>query len=206
MSSRSQRRSRARTLVPTTEVYSAKPVTAGLGFGLYEAEETDEEYVESACTSPPFQSALAKPPPSSQGQGADRRTSPVVPSRLGNFDLLTSFKLDFADIKVAKWQSRVTGLKVVWAQADGAPPPQGYARGLQIAESFCLNAKDPSSRGTSKSPRKYLTTQAAVAIFFFFFFDISLARADPRFTPAHTLEREFDISRISMMKFNGEAS
>lgn len=38
---------------------------------------------------------------------------------MGNFDLLTEFKLGFADIKVAKWQSRVTGLKVVWAQADG---------------------------------------------------------------------------------------
>lgn len=52
-------------------------------------------------------------------QEVDGWSQPAIPSRMGNFDLLTEFKLGFADIKVAKWQSRVTGLKVVWAQADG---------------------------------------------------------------------------------------
>ena len=37
----------------------------------------------------------------------------------GNFDLVRRLKLDFADIEVSKWQSRVTGLSVVHLDYEG---------------------------------------------------------------------------------------
>ncbi|TCD61425.1 hypothetical protein EIP91_008439 [Steccherinum ochraceum] len=45
--------------------------------------------------------------------------------KFGNFDLVTRFKLDFADIHVSKWRSRVTGLTVVHLDYD-APIVNGY--------------------------------------------------------------------------------
>lgn len=42
-----------------------------------------------------------------------------TPESYGNFDLVRRLKLDFADIEVSKWQSRVTGLSVVHLDYDG---------------------------------------------------------------------------------------
>lgn len=35
--------------------------------------------------------------------------------------LLSEEKLEFADVKVMKWESQSTGLKVVWADVEGKP-------------------------------------------------------------------------------------
>jgi hypothetical protein len=37
----------------------------------------------------------------------------------GNFDLIKTVKLDFTDVVVSKWRSRVTGLSVVHLDYDG---------------------------------------------------------------------------------------
>ena len=43
-----------------------------------------------------------------------------LPKSVGNFELLVEEELEFAkDIRVAKWQSRETGMKVVWADVEG---------------------------------------------------------------------------------------
>lgn len=39
----------------------------------------------------------------------------------GNFDLVTRARLDYADILVSKWRSRVTGLSIVHLDYNGAP-------------------------------------------------------------------------------------
>ena len=39
--------------------------------------------------------------------------------KYGNFDLVTRAKLDYADIIVSKWRSRVTGLGVVHLDYNG---------------------------------------------------------------------------------------
>ncbi|KPV78065.1 uncharacterized protein RHOBADRAFT_40608 [Rhodotorula graminis WP1] len=57
------------------------------------------------------------PPPSPADASRDEH---VVPTRLGNFRLLAQHQLDVPPfIKVAKWQSEETGLKVVWADTPG---------------------------------------------------------------------------------------
>ncbi|TFK77013.1 hypothetical protein BDN72DRAFT_830184 [Pluteus cervinus] len=48
-----------------------------------------------------------------------------LPQKYGNFDLVERFKLDFADIAISKWRSRVTGLSVVHLDYD-APIVKGY--------------------------------------------------------------------------------
>ena len=40
-------------------------------------------------------------------------------TKFGNFDLVKNFKLDYADITVSKWRSRVTGLSVVHLDYSG---------------------------------------------------------------------------------------
>jgi hypothetical protein len=40
--------------------------------------------------------------------------------RLGNFDLVKRFEVDYASTAVSRWQSRVTGLSVVHLDYDGA--------------------------------------------------------------------------------------
>jgi hypothetical protein len=43
-----------------------------------------------------------------------------VPLRsFGDWDLLTTHQLEFAPIKIAKWQNRRSGLSVVWANSPG---------------------------------------------------------------------------------------
>lgn len=37
----------------------------------------------------------------------------------GNFDLIRRVKLDYTDVEVSKWQSRVTGLSVVHLDFEG---------------------------------------------------------------------------------------
>lgn len=43
----------------------------------------------------------------------------MPPQRHGNFDLITKFKLSYADINVSKWKSRESGLSVVHLDYDG---------------------------------------------------------------------------------------
>lgn len=57
----------------------------------------------------------------------------------GNFDLVKRLNLDFADIVVSKWKSRVTGLSVVHLDYDGA-------RGTILRFSHCLTRSDSSHR------------------------------------------------------------
>lgn len=45
---------------------------------------------------------------------------PVMTQAYGNFDLLNRVKLDFTDVVVSKWRSRVTGLSVVHLDYEGA--------------------------------------------------------------------------------------
>lgn len=50
----------------------------------------------------------------------------TLPRQVGNFELIVEEQLEFAkDIRVAKWRSKETGLKVVWADVEG-PLVQGY--------------------------------------------------------------------------------
>lgn len=45
----------------------------------------------------------------------------IIPKLLGNFELVTEEELEFSDIKIAKWRSKESGLRVVWADVEGAP-------------------------------------------------------------------------------------
>ena len=42
----------------------------------------------------------------------------------GNFDLVRSFKLNYADVRVSRWRSRVTGLSVVHLDYEGTFTPR----------------------------------------------------------------------------------
>jgi hypothetical protein len=42
-----------------------------------------------------------------------------TPEKFGNFDLVRRFKLDFTDVTVSKWRSRITGLSVVHLDYEG---------------------------------------------------------------------------------------
>lgn len=47
-------------------------------------------------------------------------TIPSTPSETyGNFDLVTKTKLDFTDVLVSKYRSRVTGLSVIHLDYEG---------------------------------------------------------------------------------------
>jgi hypothetical protein len=49
--------------------------------------------------------------------------SPTIngkPDAFGNFDLVKRVELDYTDVAVSKWQSRVTGLSVVHLDFEGA--------------------------------------------------------------------------------------
>lgn len=50
--------------------------------------------------------------------------------RYGNFDLVTKTKLDFTEVLISKWKSRVTGLSVVHLDYDGMQHPS--VLGLQF--------------------------------------------------------------------------
>jgi hypothetical protein len=39
--------------------------------------------------------------------------------KFGNFDLVRRFKLDFTDVTISKWRSRITGLSVVHLDYEG---------------------------------------------------------------------------------------
>lgn len=39
--------------------------------------------------------------------------------KFGNFDLVKRVKLDFTDVTVSKWRSRITGLSVVHLDYEG---------------------------------------------------------------------------------------
>jgi hypothetical protein len=57
--------------------------------------------------------ASTMPPSSSTSAAHDSSAS------FGNFDLVRRFKLDYTDVDVSKWRSRVTGLGVVHLDYDG---------------------------------------------------------------------------------------
>lgn len=43
-----------------------------------------------------------------------------APEKFGNFDLIKRVKLDYTDVVISKWKSRVTGLSVVHLDYEGA--------------------------------------------------------------------------------------
>ena len=43
----------------------------------------------------------------------------VAQQTFGNFDLIKRLKLDFTDVLISKWRSRITGLNVVHLDYDG---------------------------------------------------------------------------------------
>lgn len=54
----------------------------------------------------------------------DSTMSPMIDGRkesFGNFDLVKRVKLDYTDLLLSKWQSRVTGLSVVHLDFEGEP-------------------------------------------------------------------------------------
>lgn len=46
--------------------------------------------------------------------------------KFGNFDLVKRVKLDFSDITVSKWRSRITGLTVVHLDYEGTTSSNNY--------------------------------------------------------------------------------
>jgi len=46
-------------------------------------------------------------------------TSFQAPQSFENFDLIKQIKLDFTDVVISKWKSRVTGLSVVHLDYEG---------------------------------------------------------------------------------------
>jgi hypothetical protein len=46
---------------------------------------------------------------------------PLQKESFQNFDLVKRIKLDYTDVTVSKWRSRVTGLTVVHLDYEGAP-------------------------------------------------------------------------------------
>ncbi|KAK4055201.1 hypothetical protein OIV83_000481 [Microbotryomycetes sp. JL201] len=46
------------------------------------------------------------------------------PEQTGDFKRVADIKLEFADVRLVKWISQKTGLKVVWADVEGVPPQQ----------------------------------------------------------------------------------
>ena len=63
-------------------------------------------------------SLAQKAAPSSFEPQAQSTMLNAIPSKLGNFELITEETLEFADVKIAKWRSKETGLKVVWADVE----------------------------------------------------------------------------------------
>merc|ERR1711939_166207 len=49
---------------------------------------------------------------------ASVRTMATLPDKHGSYDLLAKGKLDYAGVQFAKWRSRDSGLKVVWADVE----------------------------------------------------------------------------------------
>lgn len=46
-------------------------------------------------------------------------TTDVTLETFGNFDLLRRVKLDYTDVEISRWRSRVTGLNIVHLDFDG---------------------------------------------------------------------------------------
>ncbi|KAJ7070954.1 Metalloenzyme, LuxS/M16 peptidase-like protein [Mycena amicta] len=55
----------------------------------------------------------------------NRTMASIGHEKYGNFDLVKDIKLDFTDVRISKWQSRVTGLSVVHLDYE-APLVNGY--------------------------------------------------------------------------------
>ena len=92
-------------------------------------------YTQSVISSFARASSRLRPPPSlsSLRPASSSRQNHAVPhthvhsmatltngNAYGNFDLFHNTKLDFADITVSKWRSRVTGLSVIHLDYNGA--------------------------------------------------------------------------------------
>jgi hypothetical protein len=56
-----------------------------------------------------------------------------------NFDLVKRVKLDFTDVTVSKWRSRVTGLSVVHLDYEGALPSVLWATGADLSLAPIVN-------------------------------------------------------------------
>jgi hypothetical protein len=86
-----------------------------------------------------------------------------IPSTVGDFKLLTEEKLEFADVKIVKWRSESTGLRVVWADVEGEGASHAWLRGFARAEGadeldLRRRVQDLSLRAISlPSPRSSMT-------------------------------------------------
>ena len=56
----------------------------------------------------------------------DGSSASRFPEQTGDFKRMADVKLEFADVRIVKWCSQSTGLKVVWADVEGvcAGPPK----------------------------------------------------------------------------------
>lgn len=50
---------------------------------------------------------------------ADGSSASRFPEQTGDFKRMADVKLEFADVRIVKWCSQSTGLKVVWADVEG---------------------------------------------------------------------------------------
>lgn len=66
----------------------------------------------------------------------DHKMSPTADGEsetFGNFDLLQRVKLDYTDVEISRWQSRVTGLNIAHVDFDGKHIRQRWVASLKLA-------------------------------------------------------------------------
>ena len=85
----------------------------------------------SASSVPHLQQSSSSPPP----------PVPMANSNesFANFDLVKRIKLDFTDVTVSKWRSRVTGLSVVHLDYEGELPSVLWAAGVDFSPAPIVN-------------------------------------------------------------------
>jgi hypothetical protein len=69
----------------------------------------------------PFTSSFSSSRTASQISAMSSPNSSSPSESFQNFDLIKRVKLDFTDVTVSKWKSRVTGLSVIHLDYEGAP-------------------------------------------------------------------------------------
>ena len=57
----------------------------------------------------------------------------------GNYDLVKKIKLDFTDVVISKWRSRVTGLTVVHLDYDGIVVPFQFFKVTNFLYDYSTN-------------------------------------------------------------------
>lgn len=81
----------------------------------------------------------------------------TVPEAFGNFDRIVGpLKLDYANVKLAKWQSRETGLTVVWVDMEGQRLVRDDGRRYSTDGNTASRSQAPWSTDTSPVSRARL--------------------------------------------------